>query len=130
MMNNQVVRTLEAVSKQLTDQGDRLTRSTASMVKAIDAVVGKLASLQTPEQVIEIKLAPMIQGLTRAVNSFSKSSETQAKAIDENLRQTQALAAALNELTNESRLRPLKRYSMRLLAVLQETARRDINGHR
>lgn len=111
MMNNQVVRTLEAVSKQLTDQGDRLTRSTASMVKAIDAVVGKLASLQTPEQVIEIKLAPMIQGLTRAVNSFSKSSETQAKAIDENLRQTQALAAALNELTNEIRAENAERYA-------------------
>ncbi|MCP1830704.1 ElaB/YqjD/DUF883 family membrane-anchored ribosome-binding protein [Bradyrhizobium sp. USDA 4532] len=111
MMNNHVVRTLEAVSKQLTEQGDRLTRSTGGMVKAIDAVVGKLASLQTPEQVIEIKLAPMIQGLTRAVNSFSKSSETQAKAIDENLRQTQALATALNELTSELRTENAERYA-------------------
>ena len=111
MMNSQATRTFEAMSKQLVEQGDRLTRSTAAMIKAIDAVVGKLTSLQTPEQIIEIKLAPMIQGLSRAVNSFNKSAETQAKTMDENLRQTQALAAALNDLMNEIRAENAERYA-------------------
>lgn len=111
MMNSQATRTFEAMSKQLVEQGDRLTRSTAIMIKAIDTVVGKLASLQTPEQIIEIKLAPMIQGLSRAVNSFNKSAETQAKAMDESLRQTQALAAALNDLMNEIRAENAERYA-------------------
>lgn len=111
MMNSQATRTFEAMSKQLVEQGDRLTRSTAAMIKAIDTVVGKLTSLQTPEQIIEIKLAPMIQGLSRAVNSFSKSAEIQAKAMDENLRQTQVLATALNDLMNEIRAENAQRYA-------------------
>ncbi|WP_315803014.1 hypothetical protein [Bradyrhizobium sp. SZCCHNS3002] len=111
-MNDQVVETLEAVSKQLTNEGDRLSKSTASIVKAIDAVVNKLASLQTPEHIIEIKLAPMVQGLTRAVNSFSKSAEIQANAIDEKLAQTQAIAAALNNLMQEIRAENAQRYAI------------------
>jgi ElaB/YqjD/DUF883 family membrane-anchored ribosome-binding protein len=111
MMNSQVTRTFEAMSKQLVEQGDRLTKSTATMIKAIDTVVGKLTALQTPEHIIEIKLAPMIQGLSRAVNSFNKSAETQAKAMDENLRQTQALATALNDLMREIRAENAQRYA-------------------
>jgi ElaB/YqjD/DUF883 family membrane-anchored ribosome-binding protein len=110
-MNDQVVETLEAVSKQLANEGDRLSKSTASIVKAIDAVVNKLASLQTPEHIIEIKLAPMVQGLTRAVNSFSKSAEIQANAIDEKLAQTQAIAVALNNLMQEIRAENAQRYA-------------------
>lgn len=110
-MNNQVVQTLEVVSQQLLEEGERLSRSTTSIVRAIDAVVAKLTALQTPEQIIEIKLAPMIQGLTRAVNSFSRSAETQAQTIDENLRQTQAIAAAMTELMREIRAAEAERFA-------------------
>jgi hypothetical protein len=82
---------------------ERLTRSTTSIVRAIDVVVGRLAVLQTPDQIIEVKLAPMIQGLTRAINSFSKSAEIQAHSIEANLRQTQLIGDAVNVLMQEVR---------------------------
>jgi hypothetical protein len=97
------VETLEAVSARLVHESDQLSRSTASIVKAIDGVATKLVSLQTPDQLIEIKLTPVIQGLTRAINSFSKSAETQAKTIEANLQQTQAVGAAVTQLMQELR---------------------------
>src|SRR5882672_6164677 len=48
-------------------------------------------------------LAPMIQGLTRAVNSFNKSAGTQAQTIEANLQQTQAVGAAVTRLMQEIR---------------------------
>jgi ElaB/YqjD/DUF883 family membrane-anchored ribosome-binding protein len=102
-MNAKMVKTLEAVSTNLTQTGDQLSKSTMSISMAIDAVVIKLSSLQTPDQVIEIKLAPMIQGLTRAINAFAKSAETQAQAINANFRQTQAVDAVVSRLMQEMR---------------------------
>jgi hypothetical protein len=102
-MNSKIATTLETVSAQLVEEGERLTRSTTSLVRAIDVVVGRLAVLQTPDQIIEVKLAPMIQGLTRAINSFSKSAEIQAHSIEANLRQTQLIGDAVNVLMQEVR---------------------------
>src|ERR1700682_798005 len=102
-LNEKMVTTLETVSQQLVEEGERLTRSTTGIVRAIDTVVAKLTSLQTPDQLIEIKLAPMIQGLTRAVNSFGKSSEAQTESIEAGIRQTQTIATAMTELLQEIR---------------------------
>lgn len=110
-LNEKMVTTLEAVTEQLVEEGERLTRSTASIVRAVDTVVAKLTSLQTPDQLIEIKLAPMIQGLTRAVNSFNKSAEIQAQTIEANLQQTQAVGAVVTQLIQEIRAAEAARVS-------------------
>jgi ElaB/YqjD/DUF883 family membrane-anchored ribosome-binding protein len=102
-MNDKIVTTLETVSAQLVEEGERLTRSTTSIARAIDAVVARLTALQTPDQIIEVKLAPMIQGLTRAINSFDKSAKIQADTIEANLRQTQVIGDAVNVLMQELR---------------------------
>ena len=59
--------------------------------------------MQTPEQIIEIKLNPMIQGLSRAVNNFTKNAELQAKTVDANFKQTQDLVNAVTSLVSEMR---------------------------
>ncbi len=102
-LSERVVQTLEKISDRLAHEGEQLSRSSTSMVKAIDAVVTKLSSMQTPDQVIEIKLAPMIQGLTKAVNSFNKGAEVQARTIEANLQQTEAVGAAVGQLLEEMR---------------------------
>ena len=102
-MNEKIATTLDTVSAQLVEEGERLTRSTTSIVRAIDTVVARLTALQTPDQVIEVKFAPMIQGLTRAINSFDKSAKIQADAIEANLRQTRVIGDAVNVLMQEIR---------------------------
>lgn len=102
-MNDRITRSLDAASKKLADEANHLTESTRSVIRAVEALASKLDSMQTPEQVIEIKLSPMIQGLSRAVNSFSKSAETHAKAVDANLKRTQEITAAAARLIEEVR---------------------------
>jgi len=89
---------LDTAVRHISDQVGELSRSTVLVIKSFDNIVSKLTALQTPDQIIEIKLSPMIQGLTRAVNSFGKHAEMQARAVDANLKQTQLLADALKVL--------------------------------
>ncbi|MGO8975712.1 MAG: hypothetical protein ACLQNV_19575 [Steroidobacteraceae bacterium] len=96
---------LETAVRQISDEVGQLSMSTVLVVKSFDSIVSKLTALQTPDQVIEIKLNPMIQGLTRAVNNFGKHAEMQAKAVDANLKQTQLLADALKVLLVDARAR-------------------------
>jgi ElaB/YqjD/DUF883 family membrane-anchored ribosome-binding protein len=110
-LNDRVAETLEDVAARLAHEGERLSQSTASIVQAIDGVATKLSSLQTPDQLIEIKLTPVIQGLTRAINSFSKSAEIQANTIEANLRQTQLIGDAVNILMQEIRAAEAERAS-------------------
>jgi phage-related minor tail protein len=100
-LNERMVRTLQAVSEQLVQEGELLSRSAAGIVEAIDATVTKLASLQAPEQIVESKLMPVIEGLTGAVNSLGQSAEAQAKNIENNLKHTQTVVLAITELLHE-----------------------------
>jgi hypothetical protein len=93
----------EALTAEIAADGSQLSKSTTAIVKAIDGVVSKLTSLQTPEKIIEIKLNPVIQGLSRAVNNFGKNAETQASVVDANLKQTQELLRAVTALLSELR---------------------------
>jgi hypothetical protein len=100
-LNERMVRTLEAVSEQLVQEGELLSRSAVHIVEAIDAVVAKLASLQAPDQVVETRLAPLISGLTSAVNSLGVSAEAQAKNTENNLKHTQTVVVAITRLLQE-----------------------------
>jgi ElaB/YqjD/DUF883 family membrane-anchored ribosome-binding protein len=102
-LNTRISTTLEVAAKQFSDETAQLSKSTATIIASIKRVVSKLTSLQTPDQIIEIKLNPAIQGISRAVNNFSKSAEVQAGAVDSNLRQTQALLSAITMLLSEIR---------------------------
>lgn len=87
--------TLDTAVKHISDEIGQLSRMTDQLIKTFESVVTKLGALQTPDHIIEIKLNPMIQGLSRAVNNFGKHAEMQAKAVDENLKQTQEVTARL-----------------------------------
>lgn len=45
----------------------------------------------------------MIQGLSRAVNAFSKSAETHEKTVDKSLKRTHDVATAVVQLVDELR---------------------------
>jgi methyl-accepting chemotaxis protein len=99
-LNERTVEVLE-VSRQLVQEGEQLAKSTTSIVKAIDDVFARLATHQTSDQIIQTKLAPMIQSLTEAVNSLKDSTESQARNVEVNLRHTQSVVVAVNQLLKE-----------------------------
>ncbi|WFU62683.1 hypothetical protein [Bradyrhizobium brasilense] len=102
-LNSRITQSLDAASQRLTGNADQLAASTHSVIRAIEALAAKLDSMQTPEQVIEVKLSPAIQGLSRVVNTFTKGAEDHAKAVEVNLKRTQEISAATAKLIEEIR---------------------------
>jgi hypothetical protein len=102
-LNERTVLVLE-VSKQLVQEGEELTRNTARIVKAMDALVQRLLSLQDSAQAVDTKLGPVLQNLTQAVNVFGKSTEAQAKTIETTLKQTQSAVAMATQLLEDMRV--------------------------
>jgi hypothetical protein len=94
---------LDGIAARLAEQSRMIADSSSTTVQALDAVVSKLKAMQTPDQVIEIKLNPAIQGLSRAVNSFTKSTETHAQTIADNIKETQKLTSAATNLVEQAR---------------------------
>jgi hypothetical protein len=121
-LNTRILATFETVARQLADDGARLSTSTAAIVQSIDGVVSKLASLQTPEHMIEVKLDPAIAGLTRVVSTFSKNAEVQAISVNSNLKQTQALSSAISILLSEIRAAEAARIASNPLIVPADTS--------
>jgi hypothetical protein len=103
VLSTRISKSLDEVAVKLSDAADRISASAAATAKSLDGIVRKLENMQTPEQVIEIKLSPAIQAFTRAVNNFSKNADVQAKAVDDNIKQTQALVASVTQLVAEVR---------------------------
>jgi hypothetical protein len=101
-MNQRTIEILE-VSRRLVQEGEQLANSTGSVVKAIDALLADLGSLQAPEKAAETRLAPMIESLTQAVDSLHRSAQTQSENIDINLRHTHSVVVAINQLLQEIR---------------------------
>jgi hypothetical protein len=101
-LNERTVQILD-FSRQLVQEGEQLARSTTNVVKAIDFTLAKLAALQMPDRAVDSKLAPMIQGLTEAVNAFGESTEAQAKNIEINLKHTQNAVVAIAQVLQEMR---------------------------
>jgi methyl-accepting chemotaxis protein len=99
-LNQTTVDVLE-VSRQLVEEGEQLAKNTTNIVKAIDDVFARLTSHQTSDQLIQTTLAPMIQSLTEAVNSLKDSTESQARNVEINLRHTQSVVVAVNQLLKE-----------------------------
>src|SRR3984885_15046255 len=99
-LNERTVQVLD-VSRQLVREGEQLAKSTAKIVGAIDSLFVKLASRQTPEQIIQSELAPLIQSLTQALNSLHSSVETQARNTEVNLEHAQSVVVAVNQLLQE-----------------------------
>jgi hypothetical protein len=102
-LNARISEALENAVGRITNEVGQLSRTTERIITSFESIVSKLSSLQTPDHIIEIKLSPMIQGLTRAVNNFSKSADAQSKLVDANLKQTQELVATFETILANAR---------------------------
>ncbi len=98
-----IAKVLDDISVRLTEQSRLIADSSGATVQALDAVVLKLKAMQTPDHVIEIKLNPTIQGLSRAVNNFTKSAETHAQTVADNIKETQNLKEAAADMLQQAR---------------------------
>lgn len=80
-MSSAIAASLRESASHLTTETDRLSKGAATVAGTLDQISTKLAAMQTPDQVIEVKLNPMISGLTKAVNAFNKNVDAQGAGM-------------------------------------------------
>jgi hypothetical protein len=88
---------LAASGQRLESETVKLSTQLAAVTNAIEAVVGRLHSMQTPDRVIEVRLEPVTDALTQAVERFAGQSDKQAVNIKDALEE--ATAASRESLT-------------------------------
>jgi hypothetical protein len=79
--SNLMVEALAGTGRQLAAEMERLSKSVVDIAATIDAVATKLERLRTPDGVIEVRLDPVIQSLTGAVDRFSAQSDQHAATL-------------------------------------------------
>jgi hypothetical protein len=80
--------TLAASAGQLSAETERLSTRVGAISGALDEVVTRLNSVQTPDRVFGAELEPVMQALTHAAERIAAHSDTQTKSV------TNALAIA------------------------------------
>jgi methyl-accepting chemotaxis protein len=74
---------IERVTKSLGTEVERLAQSAGQVSKGMDAVFAKLAEMRDPDNVIEVKLAPAIEGLASVIDGLARSAESYTQAMAE-----------------------------------------------
>jgi hypothetical protein len=92
-MTKTVTTSLESAAKHLSTETERLSSSASGVAVNLDGISSKLAAMRTPDQVIEIKLNPALQGISRAVNQFGKDADAQSVAINQAIEGVRAASA-------------------------------------
>ena len=92
---------IDNVAKSLSHEAGKMAQSARHMSTAIDGVSARLGAMQAPDQVIEIKLQPVIQGLSRAINALDKSVEGHSSVMNVNLEQLKRSSDAVRSLVAE-----------------------------
>lgn len=73
--------TIDSTSSQLGTETSKIASSVAEIDSVMAALSIKLAAMQTPDRVIEVKLEPLTDRLAAAVAEFSKHSQAHSAAL-------------------------------------------------
>jgi hypothetical protein len=90
--------TLAAGVGRLSAETEKLSDQVSAIAAALDAMTTRFNAMQTPERVIEVRLEPIAQLLTQAVERTIAQSESQAKAVQEALAIARSAAVSSNDL--------------------------------
>jgi hypothetical protein len=93
----------QAGAERMETQAERFAASADAFLKAVDGISSKLSDMQTPDHIIEIKLNPAIQGMTRAVNAFSKGAADHTVATGESIKQLLAVSSSIASMLEQIR---------------------------
>ena len=80
-----MVAAFAATTQQLAVETERLSKSTLAISATLDAVAAKLESMQTPDRIVEVRLEPLAQTLTQAVDRLTMQSDGQVAATKDAL---------------------------------------------
>lgn len=88
---------IEAAGAKLSEEADRLARSTHSITATLDTLSVRLRGVQAPEQVIEVKVSPVVEAFRLAVQDLARQQEEGSAKIDAALENIRSTATQLSE---------------------------------
>lgn len=100
-MSGRLIKGIEAAGSKLSSESDRLANSTEEITKAIDALTVGLKGLHAPENIIEIKLSPMVSALERISSIITERDLRQSEKQENTLRELISSRANLAELVSK-----------------------------
>jgi hypothetical protein len=95
-----MVAALQNSAQQLASENERLSKSAADIAGSLDNVSNRLAAMQAPEEVIQIKLDPTIKGLASAVDRFTKRIDQHEQVVGAALESARLSSEATREAVN------------------------------
>jgi len=95
--------TLGASARQLEGEADKLSVRAGAIAITLEQVVAKLRAMQTPDRVIEVRLAPITDSLTQSVDRFAAQSGGQAAAVKVALQEANAATKESIEMIARAR---------------------------
>jgi hypothetical protein len=81
---------LGASARQLESEADKVSICVGAIAITLEDALAKLRAMQTPDRIIEVRLEPVTQALTQAVERFAAKTDGQAEAIKEALQEASA----------------------------------------
>ena len=72
---------VDSTSGRLGGETSKITKSVSDIEVAMGALSSKLAAMQTPDRVIEVKLEPLVETLAAAVSEYSRHSQAHSDAL-------------------------------------------------
>ncbi|HXW28263.1 MAG TPA: hypothetical protein VEK55_02785 [Xanthobacteraceae bacterium] len=136
-----MVAAFAATTQQLAAETERLSKSAVAISAALDEVAAKLALMQTPDRVVEVRLDPLAQALAHAINRLTAQSDAQVAATKDALeaakiaaKSSSASIVALrqvfdsNSATNRTALEAATKIIITMTQILDEF-KTDAKGH-
>jgi len=120
--SNLMVEALASAGRQLASDMERLSQSAIAISKTIAVVGEKFERLRTPDEVIEVRMDPVIASLTGAVDRFTTQSDRHAQTLEE------AVAAAKGAGEGSSGTLALLREHADSSAVASHAALETVNA--
>jgi hypothetical protein len=94
---------LAETALQLSTAGETLSARAGAISAALDDVAAKLATMQTPERVIEVRFEPMAQSLAQAADRLAAQTDAQASAVKDALEMANAATERSIDVVTELR---------------------------
>jgi hypothetical protein len=89
--------------RQISSASETLSERAAAVSAALDHVTAKLAAMQTPERVIEVRLEPVTMSLAQAAERLAAQTGSQTTAVKDALETANAAATRSTDLVMELR---------------------------
>jgi hypothetical protein len=95
--------TLAASTEQLSAETERLSGRVGAIAGALENVLARLQSPQTPDRVVESQLDPMLNSLAQAVDRIAAHSDAQTRSVSDALAIANSAADRSIDLVNAMR---------------------------